>query len=177
MPPPLTAADITRLTQAMTDEPLGRLATFEKTVVRFRRQLAERIGIDRADAMAPLLLQGTDLQTAQTRLQSELDLLSAPEAPAAAEAPRDPKRRAPRAASTEAHHAAAQRGILPDPPDFSAPTHARFRKKLSEVSALAVSGDVAALQTFKINPVSSSPKALARYRDLCVVALLARKEA
>lgn len=178
MPPLLTAADITRLTQTMTDEPLGRLATFEKTVARFRRLLSERIGKDRADAMAPLLLQGADYAAARDRLKSELDLLANPEPPApATEPPRDPSRRAKRAASTTAHHEAAQRGILPEPPDFTAPTHARFRKKLAEVSALAARGDIDALRAFKINPVSSSPKALARYRDLCVVALSARKEA
>ena len=40
--------------------------------------------------------------------------------------------------------------------------------------ALAEAGDVAALQAFEINPVSSSPKAMARYRDLCVIAIAAR---
>jgi hypothetical protein len=36
---------------------------------------------------------------------------------------------------------------------------------------LAKAGDTVALQAFEINPVSSSPKAMARYRDLCVMAL------
>ena len=38
-------------------------------------------------------------------------------------------------------------------------------------------GDVAALKAFEINPVSSSPKAIVRYRDLCIVALEARQQA
>lgn len=69
---------------------------------------------------------------------------------------------------------AAQRGELPAAPDFSAETHKRFRPKLAQVVAAAEAGDLAALKAFEINPVSSSPKAIAKYRDLCVVALEAR---
>jgi hypothetical protein len=71
--------------------------------------------------------------------------------------------------------AAAREGVLPDPPDFSAATHARFRNKLAVVVALAEAGDLDGLRTFEINPVSSSPKAIKRYRDLCIIALEARK--
>jgi hypothetical protein len=73
--------------------------------------------------------------------------------------------------------AEAHKGHLPEPPDFSAPTHARFRNKLAKLSELAGAGDIEALRAFEINPVSSSPKAMARYRDLCVIALEARAEA
>ena len=48
-----------------------------------------------------------------------------------------------------------------------------FRAKLAQIVALAEAGDIAALQAFEINPVSSSPKAMARYRDLCVIAITA----
>ena len=68
----------------------------------------------------------------------------------------------------------AQSGALPQPPDFSKPTQARFRAKLAQIVALAEAGDSAALQAFEINPVSSSPKAMGRYRDLCVIAVTAR---
>ncbi|MCA3488527.1 MAG: hypothetical protein IOD05_11615 [Rhodobacter sp.] len=71
---------------------------------------------------------------------------------------------------------AAKTGTLPVPPDFSAPTHARFRGKLEGLIALAGRGDIEGLREVRINPVSSSPKALARYRDLCVTALQARTE-
>jgi hypothetical protein len=70
--------------------------------------------------------------------------------------------------------ARARQGELPSPPDFSAPTHARFRSKLESLTALAKRGDAEALRAVTINPVSSSPKALARYRDLCIAALDAR---
>ena len=68
----------------------------------------------------------------------------------------------------------AQSGALPQPPDFYKPTHARFRAKLAQIVTLAEAGDIAGLQAFEINPVSSSPKAMARYRDLCVIAITAR---
>lgn len=69
---------------------------------------------------------------------------------------------------------AAQRGELPPVPDFSAPTHARFRKKLAEVVEMAEAGDLKGLKAYHINPVSSSPKAIDRYRNLAVIALEAR---
>jgi hypothetical protein len=91
-----------------------------------------------------------------------------------AKRPATPKRPLGRRATIEA---AAREGKLPEPPDFSAPTHTRFRNKLASVVELAKAGDLKGLQAFQINPVSSSPKAIARYRDLCMVALEARQEA
>jgi hypothetical protein len=70
--------------------------------------------------------------------------------------------------------AAAESGKLPAAPDFSAETHKRFRAKLAEVVALVKAGDIAKLQRYKINPVSTSPRAIARYRDLAVIALKAK---
>ena len=69
---------------------------------------------------------------------------------------------------------AAREGKLPEPPDFSAETHKRFRNKLASVVELAKAGDLKGLRAIEINPVSSSPKAIARYRDLCVIALEAQ---
>jgi hypothetical protein len=79
--------------------------------------------------------------------------------------------RRPSSADLEAK---ARQGELPPPPDFSAQMHAQFRGKLEGLIALAERGDAEALRAVTINPVSSSPKALARYRDLCVAALEAR---
>jgi hypothetical protein len=70
--------------------------------------------------------------------------------------------------------AAAEAGKLPPVPDFSAPTHERFRKKLAEVVALVKASDVRKLKAFEINPVSSSPKAIDRYRNVAVIALSAK---
>jgi hypothetical protein len=72
-----------------------------------------------------------------------------------------------------ATEAAAREGKMPAPPDFSAATHARCRKRLAEVVALARAGDLKALAHYPVNPSSTSPKAIARYRDLCVSALKA----
>jgi hypothetical protein len=69
---------------------------------------------------------------------------------------------------------AAREGTLPEPPDFSAETHKRFRNKLASVVELAKAGDLKGLRSFEINPVSSSPKAIKRYRDLCIVAIEAQ---
>jgi hypothetical protein len=73
----------------------------------------------------------------------------------------------------EAQEAAA-RGILPSAPDFSAETHKRFRPKLAELEALVAAGDIAGLRAYPINPISTSPKALDRYRNLAVTALEAK---
>jgi hypothetical protein len=68
----------------------------------------------------------------------------------------------------------AEAGKLPPAPDFSAATHKRFRAKLAAVVALAAAGDIAGLKAFAINPISSSPKAIDRYRNLAVTALEAK---
>ncbi|MFN3349072.1 hypothetical protein [Pseudorhodoplanes sp.] len=86
--------------------------------------------------------------------------------------PTAPKRPPGQRAQIEAD---ARAGKLPEPPDFSAETHKRFRNKLATVVALANAGDLEGLRAFQINPVSSSPKAIKRYRDLCIIALEARR--
>lgn len=106
-----------------------------------------------------------------------------PKTPKAPKAPREPQ--AEEAAATGArmsakHKAAleaARRGELPEPPDFSADTHKRFRPKLEEAVKLATAGDLEGLEGFHINPISTSPKAIMRYRDLALVALKAQATA
>lgn len=70
-----------------------------------------------------------------------------------------------------------QTGALQQAQDFSKPTHARIRARLAQIVALAEVGAIAVLHAFEINPVSFSPKAMARYRDLCVTALTPRAQA
>jgi hypothetical protein len=84
--------------------------------------------------------------------------------------PRPPSKRAQIEADARA-------GTLPEPPDFSAETHKRFRTKLARLVELAKTSDIAGLKAIQINPVSTSPKAMARYRDLCIAALEARQRA
>jgi hypothetical protein len=73
--------------------------------------------------------------------------------------------------------AAAQAGKLPTPPDFSAPTHARYRDAAKALVDMAKAGDIEGLKATEIKAYSSSPKAMAKYRDLAVIALEARAAA
>jgi hypothetical protein len=70
--------------------------------------------------------------------------------------------------------AAAERGELPPVPDFSAELHKRNRGRLAQLVAMAEKGDVAGLEAFPIKPNCTSPKAMARYRNLCLIALNVR---
>ena len=65
--------------------------------------------------------------------------------------------------------AAAQSGKLPPPPDFSAPTHARYRDAAKLLVDMAKAGDVDGLKAMVIKPYSSSPKAMAKYRALAKI--------
>lgn len=84
-------------------------------------------------------------------------------------------RSAPRRRRDADIEAKARQGELPPPPDFSAPNHASFRAKLAALVELAGKADATGLRSIKINLVSSSPKALARYRDLAVLAIEVRE--
>lgn len=64
-------------------------------------------------------------------------------------------------------------GTIPSKPDFSAPTHARFLPILEQITAACSAKDLKALKAIKISPISSTPKAMDRYRGLCVTALTA----
>lgn len=68
-------------------------------------------------------------------------------------------------------YAAAQKGVLPEPPDFSAPTHARFRAKLAELETLVKARDAQGLRAVIIKATSTSPIAMAKYRALALMAI------
>ena len=68
-----------------------------------------------------------------------------------AEEAKAPEHRAGRAFWRAAEEAAS-RGELPPAPDFSAPTHAPYRKKLQRLIELAQAGDAAGLRAVAINP-------------------------
>jgi hypothetical protein len=99
-----------------------------------------------------------------------------PKAPKKAKAPKtEVKAKAERPLGKRAAiEAAAREGKVPHTPDFSAATHERFRPKLAEVVALVKEGNLRGLKAFEIKANSSSPKAILRYRDLCVLALSAK---
>ena len=174
----LTAAQIDTLAQHLSEAPVAPSASAKKAGDNLARLLVMRIG----DECAALTF--TSVMTADTFDQAEARLILVlkygnNDRPSETIAPdaEEPKAAAiPVIGKRQAILDQVQTGALPQPPDFSKPTHARFRAKLAQIVAMAEAGDIAALQAFEIKPVSSSPKAMARYRDLCVIAITARAQ-
>lgn len=172
----ITAAQIDTLAQRLSETPIEPATSAKKAGDNFARLLAARIGDERAALAFTSIMTANTTDQADARLTLVLDygnpdpagkpIRAAEEEPKAAPAPVVGKR--------QAIIIQAQTGALPPAPDFSKPTYARFRAKLAQIVALAEAGNIAGLQAFEINAVSSSPKALARYRDLCVIAITAR---
>lgn len=169
-----TAAQIDTLAQRISETPIEPSANAKKAGDNFARLLAARIGDERATLAFTSILTAATADQAEARLTLVLDYGNPDPVPAPVDQPK--LTIAPVIGKRQAVVDLAQRGTLPPAPDFSKPTHARFRAKLAQIVALAEAGDVAALQAFEINPVSSSPKAMVRYRDLCVIAITARAQ-
>ena len=174
----LSGSQITALSQGLCPEPLARAATRARAAARFARLLAARIGAESAEDLAAGILCAPDEAAAQARLAGALRPFAAAPAESDASDPgEDPQ--ALRAAIAEGRirgtakrlRAIAEAGIVPPPPDFAAPTHARFRAALAEVVALAEAGDAASLRAVEISAASSSPRAILRYRDAVLIAL------
>ena len=174
----LTAAQIDTLAQYLSKSPIAPSASAKKAGDNLAQLLVAAIGEERAALAFTSIMSADTFDQAEARLilvlkygNSDAASVATPpvtEEPKAAAAPVIGKR--------QAILDLAQTGALPQPPDFSKATHARFRAKLAQIVALVEAGDIAGLQAFEINPVSSSPKALARYRDLCVIAITARAQ-
>ena len=172
----LTAAQIDTLAQHLSDAPIAPSASAKKAGDNLARLLVAAIGEERAALAFTSIMSADTFDQAEARLILVLKYGNNDAATVATPAVADERKTviAPVIGKRQAILDQAQTGALPEPPDFSKPTHARFRAKLTQIVALAEAGDIAALQAFEINPVSSSPKALARYRDLCVIAITAR---
>jgi len=174
----LTAAQIDTLAQRLSDTPIEPATSAKKASDNFARLLAARIGADRAALAFTSIMTADTAEQAVARLTLVLDYGN----PEPAGEPIPAEEEEPKTAITavvgkrQAILNQAQNGALPQAPDFSKPTHARFRAKLAQIVALAEAGDIAGLLTFEINRVSSSPKAMARYRDLCIIAITARAQ-
>jgi hypothetical protein len=71
----------------------------------------------------------------------------------------------------------AQRGILPEPPDFSAETHRPHRKKLAAITSAIEARDAAALEQLKgtLRGYSTSPRMMLTYASLALIALRSQK--
>ena len=171
----LTAAQIDILAQRLSETPFEPATSAKKAGDNLARLLAARIGDERAALAFTSIMTAATIEQAEARLTLVLDYGNIEPAGEPIPALIDqPTAIAPVIGKRQAILDQAQTGELPQQPDFSKPTHARFRAKLAQIVALAEAGDIAALQAFEINPVSSSPKAMARYRDLCVIAITAR---
>ena len=172
----LTAAQIDTLAQNLSEAPIAPSASAKKAGDNLAQLLVAGIGEERAALALTSIMSADTFDQAEARLILVLKYgnndLPSETIPPVAEEPKAAA--APMIGKRQAILDQAQTGALPQPPDFSKPTHARFRTKLAQIVALAEAGDIAALQAFEINPVSSSPKAMARYRDLCVIAITAR---
>ena len=168
----LTAAQIDTLAQRLSETLIEASTSAKKPGDNLARLLAAQIGTDRAALAFTSIMTAATAEQAEARLTLVLDYGNTEQVGDAAPETGEPKAaNAPVIGKRQAILDQAQSGVLPPAPDFSKPTHARFRSKLAQIVALAKAGDIAALQAFEINPVSSSPKTMARYRDLCVIAL------
>ena len=174
----LTAAQIDTLAQRLSEDPIEPSASAKKADDAFARLLAARIGDERVALAFTSIMTAETWDQAEARLTLVLDYGNTEPAgePISVVAEEPEAAIAPVIGKRQAILDQAQNGALPEAPDFSKPTHARFRANLAHIVTLAEAGDIAGLQAFEINPVSSSPKAMARYRDLCVIAITARAQ-
>lgn len=177
---PLTAKEFAMLTAEITGGGYQRSKSRDAAAKRFAKALCDRIGEKDGSPKVAEILGAGSFERARTILAEALKG-GETAAPTAAE---EPTEAAPAEKPAKAQRkpggkraeiqAAAERGELPAKPDFSAPTHARFRKKLDQVIEMAESADIEGLRAFEIKPASTSPRAIMRYRDLAITALEAR---
>ena len=175
----LTAAQIGTFAQRPCETAFEPSASPKRASDTQTRLPAARIGNDRAALAFASILTAATAEQADARLTLVLDYGNTdPALDAIPTKVEEPKAQiAPEIGKRQAILDRMQTGALSPAPDVSKPAYARFRTKLAQIVALAEAGDIAALQAFEINPVSSSLKAMARYRDLCVIAITARLEA
>lgn len=187
----LSATQIAQLTATMTGGVFKRANSKEAAVKRYLTVAADKgihdasatLGLEFDAAKADLIRKMIgDAPLPKSGRKAALAIASDQAAAEIAKPKRERKAKPatetrPAAGKRAAVLDAAQRGELPQAPDFSAATHTRYRKRLAEIVAAAEAGDIKALKAFEINPVSSSPKALAKYRDLAVIALEAQMKA
>ncbi len=168
----LTAAQINMLAQRFSNTPIEPATSAKKAGDTFARLLTARIGSDRAALAFTSIMTADTFDQAEARLTLVLDYGNPDPAGEPIPAPVDEPKAAPATVvgKRQAILDQAKTGALPDAPDFSKPTHARFRAKLAQFVALAEASDIAGLQAFKINPVSSSPKASAKLAQFVALA-------
>lgn len=151
----LPTAALVQIFNSHTERKVSKFASREIAVRRIRSLLANL---------------SLDVDTAMIRA----GLKEAPKPEPKAEEPKARSGR-PQSSKRRAVIEAAERGDIPEPPDFSAATHKPYRKRLDVLVELVNAGDIRGLEDVDmLPPRSSSPKALLRYRDMALIALRAR---
>lgn len=75
----------------------------------------------------------------------------------------------------DAAEAKAKTGVLPTPPDMSAPTHKHYVGKLNEVATLARTSKLDELRKYKVGDRNDgSPGLVKRYQAIAIIALKAK---
>ena len=150
----LTAAQIDTLAQRLSETHFEPTTSAKKAGDNLARLLAAQIGTDRAALAFTSIMTAATFDQAEARLTLVLDYGNTEPAGETEPGTEEPKpATAPVVGKRRAIIDQAQSGVMPQAPDFSKPTHARFRTKLAQIVALAEAGDIAALQAFEINPV------------------------
>lgn len=172
-----SAVQLAKLTAAIVGGSFKRSNSRAAALAKFQKA-ADIAGYKPADILAAANFD--DAMVAVSKSVSIDDLHKSKHPKAVANAESWPKGKRARKAKGEAKapvgkraaiEAAAREGKLPTAPDFSAETHKRFRPLLAEVVDAVKARDAKALKAIKINPISSSPKAIAKYRDLALLAI------
>ena len=126
----LTAAQIDTLAQRLSETPIKPATSAKKAGDTFARLLAARNGTERAALAFTSIMTADSFDQAEARLTLVLDYGNPDPAGEAIPAPVDEPKTAPAPAigKRQAILDQAQTGALPAAPDFSKPTHARFRR-------------------------------------------------
>ncbi len=137
----LTAAQIDTLAQRLSETPIEPAASARKASDNFARLLAARIGAERAALAFTSNMTADTADQAEARLTLVLNYGNPDSADQPITAAEEPKAApAPVVGKRKAIVDQAQTGTLPPAPDFSKPTHARFRAKLAQIVAFAEAG-------------------------------------
>jgi len=173
-----SAAQIKTLFQRLCAPLTEPASSTRKAGDNLARPLVARIGEERAAIAFTSTLPAGTFEQAEARLTLVLDYGNSEPAcePVSVVAEEPEPAITPAIGKRQAILDQPQAGALPTAPDFSKPIHARFHAKRAQVVTSAEARNIRELQAFEIDPVSSSPKAMARYRDLCVIAITARTQ-
>ncbi|CAM5657998.1 hypothetical protein MAUB1S_11453 [Mycolicibacterium aubagnense] len=164
----LSGVEIAQLVATITGGGYKRAKSKEAAIGRFMN-IANGAKIPAAKAEA--ILGAETFEKAQNLLAKQLNKPAKETAP---KAPRQKTAKVVKPTRKAEAEATARAGHVPPAPDFSAETHKSHRKRLAEVVALVEARKLKELKALKLETHTSSRKAIARYRNLAVMALEAK---